>query len=553
MNGSTNSPLDSKVWLPLLFALTLAIGLLVGLRIQGKTPSISRADADYHSSGAGQGRVEELLRYIDARYVEEQDDEKLTRVAMRAILDELDPHSSFIPIEDMQALTEQMEGNFDGIGIEFMMVDDTIVVVTPISGGPSEAVGILAGDKIVMIEDSLVAGLAEVQLDPTKLLRGEKGSEVSIKVKRGKQDKLIPFTITRDAIPMHSVDAAYLIDENTAYIKINRFSATTYAEFSTALKELVEDKKAGNLVIDLRQNPGGYLEQATKLLSQLFTESGQLLVYTEGSKTKRRDYKSNGRAFYRLDDVAVLIDEGSASASEIVAGAIQDHDRGLVVGRRSFGKGLVQEQYDLSDGSALRLTVSRYYTPSGRSIQKSYEEGEDAYRSDLSQRYESGELIGSGEVKQDSSQLYFTDSGHPVFGGGGISPDVFVPLDSTLTSGSYLWMRQEIPAYVFNYLENELTNQEYGSFEQFDARFKPGNEVMAELRKRAEASAEEALPATTPSQEEELLRFFKARVAKQLFGGDYFYRIYNQQDDVVNRALELLRKDDPITAAREKN
>lgn len=551
MNGTNKSPLDSKVWLPLLFALTLAFGLLIGLRLQGNGPSVSRASADYHSGSNGQGRVEELLRYIDARYVEKQDDEKLTRIAMRAILNELDPHSSFIPIEDMQALTEQMEGNFDGIGIEFMMVNDTIVVVTPISGGPSEAVGILAGDKIIMIEDSLVAGLKDVEVDPTKLLRGEKGSEVSIKIKRGKRNDLLPFTITRDAIPMHSVDAAYLIEQNTAYIKINRFSSTTYQEFSQALKELVEEQKAGNLIIDLRQNPGGYLEQATKLLSQLFTENGQLLVYTEGSKTPRRDYKSNGRAFYRLDDIAVLIDEGSASASEIVAGAIQDHDRGIIVGRRSFGKGLVQEQYDLSDGSALRLTVSRYFTPSGRSIQKSYEAGEDAYRNDLTQRYESGELIGSGPIQQDSTQLYFTNSGHPVFGGGGISPDVFVPLDTTLTGEAYLWMRQEIPTYVFSYLENEVGSQEYGSFEQFNARFKPGQQVLKALRSLAEATAEKGLPVTSPAQEEELLRFFKARIAKQLFGGDYFFRVYNQQDDVVNRALELLRKEDPLTAARQ--
>ncbi|MEM9836676.1 MAG: S41 family peptidase [Bacteroidota bacterium] len=550
MKSSDSSPLDSKVWLPVLFALTLAVGLLVGMRINGSAPviqNVSDANLSYH----GQGRVDELLRYVEARYVEDQDQEKLTRVAMRAILDELDPHSSFIPVEDMQALMEQMEGNFDGIGIEFMMVEDTIVVVTPISGGPSEEVGILAGDKIVMIEDSLVAGRGDMEIDPTKLLRGPKGSEVNVQIKRAGRDELLPFTITRAAIPMHSVDAAYKIDDETAYIKVNRFSATTYQEFSTALKSLVEEQGVGNLVIDLRQNPGGYLEQATKMLSQFFPDRGKLLVYTEGTHTKRRDYNTNGRAFYRLDDIAVLIDEGSASASEIVAGAIQDHDRGIIIGRRSFGKGLVQEQYDLSDGSALRLTVSRYYTPSGRSIQKSYDEGEEVYHRDLDRRYQNGELDGSGNAEVDSTQLYFTDSGHPVYGGGGISPDVFVPLDSSFNGEAYLWMRQMIPAYVFTYAEQELSNKEYGSFAQFNARFNPGREVIQSLHQRAEAAAEKDLSDASPIQEQELLRFFKARIAKQLFGGDYFFQVYNQEDDMVNKALELLKKAEPMTAVRE--
>lgn len=541
-----------QAWLPFLFALTLVGGLYVGLRMGGSGQLISRAAETTGASG-GSGRVEELLRYIDARYVEEEDREHLTRTAIRAVLDELDPHSQFIPVEDIKAVKEKMEGNFDGIGIEFLIVEDTIVVVSPVPGGPSAAVGIQSGDKIIMIEDSLVAGEVARNVDPTALLRGGQGTEVGIKVKRPGVEELLPFTITRDAIPMYSVDAAYRLNDNTAYIKVNRFSATTYTEFSEALREMVGEKNAGNLIIDLRQNPGGYLEQTVKMLSQLFPERGKLLVYTEGSNTKRREYNTNGRAFFRLDDVAILIDEGSASASEILAGAVQDHDRGIIVGRRSFGKGLVQEQYELSDGSALRLTVSRYFTPSGRSIQRSYEEGEEAYHNELSDRYENGEIDGSGIVTQDSSLLYYTQNGHPVYGGGGVSPDVFVPLDSVYNNESYLWMRQEIPGYLYRYLEMNPSAKEYKDFADFQDRFRLDKEVLETLRQRAEKRAEKELAPISPFLEDELRLFFGARLAKHLFGGDYFYRVMNQEDEVVQKALELLEKDDPLAAARQED
>ncbi|MEL6357944.1 MAG: S41 family peptidase [Bacteroidota bacterium] len=430
-----------------------------------------------------------------------------------------------------------------------MMVEDTIIVVSPVSGGPSEAVGILAGDKIIMIEDSLVAGPKAEGVDPTKLLRGEKGTKVNIQVKRFGKDELIPFTITRDAIPMHSLDAAYTIADKTAYFKLNRFSARTYEEFQRALERLIEQEGIENVILDLRHNPGGYLEQATKILSQFFPDRGKLLVYTEGSHTPRKDYNSNGRAFFTLGDVAVLIDEGSASASEIVAGAIQDHDRGIIIGRRSFGKGLVQEQYELKDGSALRLTVSRYFTPSGRSIQKSYEEGETEYNNDLSERFESGELYGTGKINIDSNLIFYTDAGHPVYGGGGISPDVFVPIDTSYNNETYLRLRQEIPAYVFRYLEQHSNVGEYADFNAFKERFQPGDEVINDLRNLV---AEETivLDELSPFLKQELLQFFKARVAKQLFGGDHFFRIYNEDDEVINKALEILRKDDPIATAR---
>lgn len=549
---STNNPNNSSrsVWLPLMFAIVLAMGLFIGLRISGNAPFIARTG---EGSNFKKDRVEEVLRYVDMRYVEKQDREALTRTAIRSVLDELDPHSNFFPVEDIQALKEQMQGNFDGIGVEFLIVEDTVVVVSPVSGGPSEAVGIIAGDKIIMIEDSLVAGPTARDVDATKLLRGESGTSVNIKVKRAGQADLLPFTIVRAAIPMHSVDAAYMLDDKTAYIKINRFSSTTYTEFMTELERMIKEDNAEDLILDLRENPGGYLDHATKLLSQLFEERGKLLVYTEGDSSPRKDYKSSGQAFYKMGEVAVLINGGSASASEIVAGAIQDQDRGIVVGRRSFGKGLVQEQYDLSDGSALRLTVARFFTPSGRSIQRSYEEGEEEYREERDRRYQSGELDGTAGVQQDSSLIYYTASGHKVYGGGGITPDVFVPIDTDFYDKNFLLLRQEIPAYVFRYLEQYPIGGRYEDFAAYERDFQPGSEVINALYERAVADLEEGQTLEVPSSpklREALLQFFRARVAKQLFGGDYLHRILNRDDPFVNRARALLRKDNPLAEAR---
>lgn len=554
MSTENQNNRSGGIWLPLLFAITLAGGLFIGFQLSGNTPYFAKTG---EGSSLNKDRVEEVLRYIDVRYVDKQDREALTRTAIRSVLDELDPHSNFFPVEDMQALREQMDGNFDGIGVEFMIIEDTIVVISPVAGGPSEAVGVMAGDKIVMIEDSLVAGPSARETDATKLLRGESGTEVNIKVRRPGQAGLLPFTITRAAIPMYSVDAAYMLDEKTAYIKINRFSGTTYSEFIAELKKLVQEQRAEDLVLDLRENPGGYLDHATKLLSQFFVDRGKLLVYTEGAHSTRKDYKSNGQAFYTLGEIAVLINGGSASASEIVAGALQDQDRGIVVGRRSFGKGLVQEQYDLSDGSALRLTVAKFFTPSGRSIQRSYAEGKEDYRDELDRRYKSGELIGTGEVALDSSLIYYTANGHEVYGGGGISPDIFVPIDTDYYDRNFLLLRQEVSAFVIRYLEQNKAVKEYADFATFERDFRVGNEVFEALVAKANAnleSDEEArvtLP-VSPKLREALGQFFRARIAKQLFGGDYFYRILNRDDDFVNKALEILREDNPLAEARKE-
>lgn len=540
----------SNVWTPFLFALTLAVGLFIGYRLQSTSPLVV---SGVSGGNSGAGRIEEVLRYIEARYVDDAPLDELHETAIRAVLDELDPHSSFIAADDLRELTESMEGNFDGIGIEFLVVEDTITVVSAMLGGPSELAGLQPGDQIIRVEDSVVTGVMEYGIDPGSLMKGPSGTTVNITVRRPGEAETLNYTLKRAPIPVVSVDAAYMLDETTAYVRVNRFSATTYDEFVKALEAQLEKKKGHSVIIDLRDNPGGYLQQATKMLSQLFPQSGELLVYTEGRSSRRVEYKTNGRAFYNIRNVAILINEGSASASEIMAGAVQDHDRGIIVGRRSFGKGLVQEQYALKDGSALRLTVARYYTPSGRSIQRSYEAGEANYRSDINRRYDSGELFSGDDAGRDSSLLYYTDSGHPVFGGGGISPDYFVALDTSLNNETFLRLRQQIPAYMFTYVRRYPSVKRIADLESFQTEFRPDfNAVLADLRERAQADLDEELDPLPLRLRAELRQFFRARLARQLFGNSAFHEIVNEDDPIVTEALRLLNGNDPLVEAREQ-
>lgn len=541
------------VWLPLLLAAVLAVGMFIGLRFQATTPTqMSGTDlANLHRGLAGQGKVEELMRYIDAKYVEDADEDAMIKKAIDAVLGELDPHSNYISAEDLVAINEQLEGNFDGIGVEFMILDDTIVVVTPLAGGPSEAAGIRAGDKIVAIEDSIVAGQNLDTRDIFSLLRGEKGTEVEVGIRRHGEPKMLKFSIVRDKIPVHSVDVATMLDEKTGFIKVNRFSATTYDEFVKSLQKLVEEHEMQDLVVDLRHNPGGYLTQATNMLSQLFPEKGKLLVYTEGRTVKRTEYTTNGRPFYNIGEVVVLIDESSASASEIMAGAIQDHDRGVLVGRRSFGKGLVQEQYPLRDGSALRLTVARYYTPSGRCIQKEYTD-EQTYDRDVEERYINGELSEEDKIEIADSTRFYTDNGHIVYGGGGITPDVFVPLDTFLLREDYLRWRQYAAGYIFRYAEQNPDMAERYDLQSFVANFRLPEAVYKEYLAYAKEQGEESAEPTNSRVINELKRFLKARLGRQFFAEEGFFAVWNQEDDMVKEALRVLRSDNPLAAAREQ-
>jgi carboxyl-terminal processing protease len=499
----------------------------------------------------GQGKIEELIRYVEAKYVDDVNRDELIERAINEILKELDPHSNYITAEQLQEVNEQLEGNFSGIGVEFMMLDDTIVVIAALAGGPSEAVGIQAGDKIVQIADTTIAGVNMEVKDIVSLLRGEPGSEVEIGIKRNGHENIKNYTITRDKIPVYSVDVSYMIDDKTGYIKVNRFSATTYEEFMKGLEDLVDNHQMEDLIIDLRHNPGGYLQQATNILSQLFEDKDRLLVYTEGRTVNRNDYESTGRAFFKVDDIAVLIDEGSASASEILAGAIQDHDRGVILGRRSFGKGLVQEQYKLRDGSALRLTVARYYTPSGRSIQKAYDDL-DAYENDVNNRYNSGELLEEGKISQADSTRFYTSTGRIVYGGGGISPDIFIPIDTINANEEYLGLRQHVPAFVFRYMEEEGNSLNEYELESFAKSFEVSDELYNEFLQFATEKGIKHDFSQANVVKPQLRRFLKARIAKHLFEDEGFYYIWNENDDMVNKAIEVLNKNNPVSVLSNK-
>ena len=529
-----------QIWQPLLFALVLVLGMLLGFKLER---SFSKSSAPVTSNKVTKSSevksIEELLGYIEAKYIEDTDREVLMQNAINGILKDLDPHSTYISASKLQGVNEGLEGEFDGIGVEFYILNDTILVVSPISGGPSESVGIRAGDRIIEIEDSLVAGVGITNEGVTKQLRGEKGSDVKIAIKRAGNEDLLPFTITRDKIPIHSLDVHYMLDDETGYVKISRFSATTYKEFVDAMEDM-NKKGLKDLVIDLRQNPGGYLSAATKILDQLFIDK-KLLVYTEGRTQSRKDYKSTGRAYYTVRNVAVLIDEGSASASEILAGAVQDQDRGKIIGRRSFGKGLVQEQYDLSDGSALRLTVARYYTPSGRSIQKAYD-GKDGYDTDIEERFLSGEMENQDSIQVKDSTRFYTAGGRVVYAGGGITPDVFIPIDSIINNEYYIRSVQYVQQFMYRYLDDNRPDFEvYENLKQFERQFSAEGKLFNEF---VEYVAQKDIRPT----EDELLESkahlktrLKAHLGRHLFKEVGFYTIMNAEDPVLKAAMKELR------------
>ena len=548
VNPSSANPRTLKVWLPLLMSLMVVGGMVIGMKMQ-QVPLIQTRG----SFGPNQkmtihqgSKIEELLRYIENRYVDDVDRDKLVDKAIRTILDELDPHSSYIAAENLKQVNEQLQGNFEGVGIEFLMVDDTILVVSPISGGPSDRVGILAGDKIVSIEDSIVAGVNITFPEIVTKLRGERGTKVHLGIQRKHESALLYFDVERDEIPINSVDIAYMLDDKTGYIKVNRFSATTHIEFMDSLEYMVEKEGLKDLVIDLRQNPGGYLQEATKMLSQLFDEKKQLLVYTEGRTVNRSDYETTGRAFFEIGDIALLIDEGSASASEIMAGAVQDWDRGVVVGRRSFGKGLVQEQYTLRDGSALRLTVARYFTPTGRSIQKSYEPGRD-YDGDLANRVKSGELFSQDSIAILDTLKYFTKKDNRVvYGGGGITPDLFVPVDSLELNRNFLQLREHIPQFVYRQLENQTKRFEDYSVNAWIKSYRVTDQMVNDLANYARAKGVEITAAELREVAPLIKTRLKARVARQYYGEEGSYKVLNQADEMVKTAIKALKGKEPV-------
>lgn len=490
--------------------------------------------------------MQSFLRYVGLAYVDSVDSEKLVEKAITNVLEDLDPHSVYISAKDLERANEALEGNFEGVGIQFNIVKDTIIVVSAIPGGPSEKLGILAGDKIITIEDSTVAGVGFTNRDVADNLRGKKGTKVNVGIKRGKRKELLEFTITRDKIPIYSVDAGYMAEPGIGYIKLNRFAATSMDEISTAMDSLTEQGME-NLILDLRGNSGGYLQTAIELADQ-FLDDKKLLVYTEGRSYPRDDKKATSGGKFLKGKVVVLIDEGSASASEIVSGAIQDWDRGIIIGRRSFGKGLVQKPFSLADGSAIRLTVSRYYTPSGRSIQRPYDNGKKSYYEDVYNRFNTGEMVSMDSVSLPDSLEYATKlNGRKVYGGGGIMPDIFVPIDTLGGSEYYgkVARRGIMNEFSISYLDKnrKKLKKEYGDIEDFIERFNVEKDVMPAFIQYAEKEGVEENKEDIEKSKMWLETGLKGLIARGIWGSGSYSRVANKNDEAFLKAVEVINED----------
>lgn len=483
-------------------------------------------------------------RMIGALYVDDVDYKKIVESSITSMLKDLDPHSAYISPEDVKKMNEPLKGNFDGIGIQFNVLDDTLIVVSPIPGGPSEKVGIKAGDRILKVDTTTIAGVKCSRTKMMKLLRGEKGTEVVVVIKRRKTENLLSFTIVRDKIPIYSLDASYMINNEVGYIKLNRFSATTYKEFMKALNAL---KKEGmkDLVLDLQGNGGGYMQPAIQIAEEFLNKS-ELIVYTEGRRSPKKTFEAQGKGCFRNGHLAVLVDEATASASEILSGAVQDWDRALIIGRRSFGKGLVQRPLDLPDGAMMRLTIARYYTPSGRSIQKPYEEGDkEKYYDELNQRYKHGEMVYADSINFPDSLKYQTQKKkRTVYGGGGIFPDVFVAMDTTSYSEFH---RKVITSGIFNqfilsYIDThrQSLRKQYPDFNTYNKDFAVNVELFDGL---VQAAAEDSI--FFEEEEFEVSRDYlnlqiKALIARDLFETSNYYQVINLHNEIYLKAIEAM-------------
>lgn len=486
-------------------------------------------------------KFDEVMYHINNMYVDTVKVAELEEEAIVAMMDELDPHSQYISLKEFNAVNDPLLGSFEGIGVQFRIVDDTIAIVNTIKGGPSEKVGVMAGDRIVFVGDSLVAGTKIKNEDVMRLLKGPKGTKVKVKSYRRGVEGLQEFTITRDVIPTYSVDIAYMLDGETGYIKLSRFSATTHREFVAAAKKL-KSEGMKQMVFDLRGNGGGYLGEAVDIVDE-FLPKGSLVVFTEGRFRPKSMYYARKKGILEDMPVAVLIDDESASAAEIVAGALQDNDRGTIVGRRSFGKGLVQEQVMLSDGSAIRITVARYYTPTGRCIQKPFTGNKEDYLFESLDRYQNGELFSADSIHFEDSLKYTTPKGKVVYGGGGIMPDVYVPLvnDSTEYYFNKITNLGILYQYAFDYCDQHRQElARYKTVSDFDKTFQVSDKMFTELVAKAEKKGLKGNATEKQVARKEANILLKAYIARNLFDDDGFYPIYRNMDDMLQKALDVL-------------
>ncbi|WP_286747786.1 MULTISPECIES: S41 family peptidase [unclassified Roseivirga] len=525
--------------LPILLTVAVLAGVLIGANF-----AEPKANRKYQASIQ---KFTQLMEYIENDYVDSVNTASLLEETIETILDKLDPHTVYIPPKDAELAQSQLRATYDGIGVEFNLLRDTLYVVTPLSGGPSEKAGIQAGDKIVTVDGENIAGIGLNNRMVFDMLRGPRGSQVTVGVVRKNEDEILEFELTRGAIAQTSLDASYMIDDKIGYIKVNRFAESTYREFKAALTEL-KAKGMTQLILDLQNNSGGYMSAAIGISDEFLGENA-LIVSQKGQSAK---YDSEARATkdgaFQEGALMVLINEGSASASEIVAGALQDNDRALIVGRRSFGKGLVQLPFDLNDGSELRMTIARYYTPSGRSIQKPYEDGEETYNNDYYDRYVSGELFSQDSVHFDENLAYETTGGRTVYGGGGIMPDYFVGLDTTDNSAyvNRLVANNTIREYTLDFRDNhpELKNQ---SAEEFLATFEVTESMLKEVVALGEKNGTRFNQRQFNKSKDLMKYLIKARIAREIYGDDNaFYKVFNQTNEIYREAIDLFKNPEKL-------
>ncbi len=534
----TQSNSKRQIFMPVIFALLVVLGIFIGRNFMPASRSGSNPLMIYPQTN----KLDALMKLIEDEYVDTINRQAIEEKIIPEILKNLDPHTVYIPAKDLAKVNEDLQGNFGGIGVQFSMQNDTVMVINVIPGGPSEKVGILPGDRIVTVDDSIIAGIEMPTDNVMKKLRGEMGTSVKVKIARRPHKELLEYNITRGIIPIYSVDVSYMVNKTTGYIKVDRFAQNTFQEFLTALAKL----KANNcqeLIIDFRGNSGGLLDVAIRLCNE-FLPAKDLIVYTEGKAQKRQNVHANGAGTCQDMKVIVLIDEYSASASEIFAGAIQDNDRGLVIGRRSFGKGLVQQQIPLPDNSALRLTVARYHTPSGRCIQKPYENGAKDYYEDIYKRYEHGEFFTKDSIQFNDDLKYTTKNGRTVYGGGGIMPDIFVPRDTTILTDYFINLRMNgiIYRYALKYTDDhrkELANLTSAKEIEDYLNRKP---LVSELLKFAKDTGVKFNQKEFNISKQLIELELKGYIARNIIDNEGFYPIIHQIDDIFLKAVDEAAK-----------
>ncbi len=530
------------VFMPILLAIATIFGVFIGKNLPSSVGG-SKKNSLFYSGGSQNDKINQILSLIEEEYVDTVNTDNLTDEAIAALLEQLDPHSAYIPPVDLQGVNEDMEGKFDGIGVEFNIVNDTIVVVAAISGGPSEALGIRSGDRIVKIDGKGVAGIKIKNEDVIKKLRGKKGTKVTVEIARRGSKDLITYTITRDQIPLYSMDACYMVNDEIGYIKLNRFAEKTYEEYMDAFKKL-KDMGMSKMILDLRGNPGGYLNVAISLADE-FLKKKDMIVYTKGRARDREDFRATSTGEFEDQPLVILIDEGSASASEIMAGAMQDNDRGAIIGRRSFGKGLVQEQFEFKDGSAIRLTVARYYTASNRCIQRSYAEGTDKYYEDIYAELLNKDPNHKGSLG-DTLHKFKTKGGRTVYGGGGIMPDIYVPVD---TSGYTKYFSDVISKgitydFCFEYTDVNRSNltKKYKDYRVFGQDLAQADKILGEFVDYAAKHGVSKNEGEIRKSRLWLINRLQSLIARNLWKNEGFYYIVNKDDPFMHAALKHLNK-----------